>query len=236
MDTLSLREKMASEITLSKKPGSTIRKWREIFNVSQRVLASHMHISPSMISDYEGGRRRSPGISTIRRIVDSLLEIDMARGGEVIKRYTPSVENRAIISIGEFMSTTSQEHFVHLIEGRNISNVPLDRSLYGYTVIDSVRAITSLNSRDYPQVFGWTNERALIFTGVKFGRSPMVAVRTHPLKPALVVYHQPEKVDPLAPKLAELEWIPLIVTEMDMDEMLSRLSAETLRPEHERRR
>ncbi len=233
---MELREKIAGEIALSQRPGFTIRKWREIFNVSQRALAERMHISPSMISDYEAGRRSSPGVAMIRRIVDALLEIDMDRGGEVIRRYTPSKENRAIISIGEFTATMPQERFVHLIEGKNISNVPLNKNLYGYTVIDSIMAITSLNPGDYMQVFGWSNERALIFTGVRFGRSPMIAVRTHPLKPAMVVYHQPENVDPLALKLAELEWIPLVITEMELEELLSRLRAKAFRSDEERRK
>ena len=66
-----LREKIAGEITLSQDAGKTIRKWREEFHVSQQDLAEYMGVSPSMISDYESGRRKSPGIAIVRRIVDS---------------------------------------------------------------------------------------------------------------------------------------------------------------------
>ena len=48
-DTLS--EKMAGEITLSPKPGQTIRKWRGVFGISQTDLANHLKHSPSVISD-----------------------------------------------------------------------------------------------------------------------------------------------------------------------------------------
>ena len=71
-----LREKIAGEITLSQDAGKTIRKWREEFHVSQQDLAEYMGVSPSMISDYESGRRKSPGIAIVRRIVDSLIELD----------------------------------------------------------------------------------------------------------------------------------------------------------------
>ena len=35
----TLSEKIAGDITLSPKPGQTIRKWREIFDISQSELA-----------------------------------------------------------------------------------------------------------------------------------------------------------------------------------------------------
>jgi len=98
-----------------------------------------------------------------------------------------------------------------------------DRHLHGYTVIDSIKAITSLDSYDYLKIYGWSSQRALIFTGVKFGRSPMIAIRAHPLKPAMVVYHRPEKVDELAVKLAEIENIPLIRTNLDVNVLIERL-------------
>src|SRR5439155_3009414 len=67
-----LREKIAGEIALSDQPGKTMRKWREELRISQTVLATHMRVSPSVISDYEAGRRTSPGIKTIHRLVDAL--------------------------------------------------------------------------------------------------------------------------------------------------------------------
>jgi len=60
---------------------------------------------------------------------------------------------------------------------------------------------------------GTTTERALVFTNVSTGRSPMVAIRVSPLKPAVVVIHGPrKKIDPLAIRLAERERIPLVLS------------------------
>jgi putative transcriptional regulator len=73
------------------------------------------------------------------------------------------------------------------------------------------------------KVYGWSTERALLFSGVHFGRSPMIAIRAHPMKPAVVVYIQPEKVDELAIRLADLEHIILLRTELAPHEVAERL-------------
>ena len=59
---------------------------------------------------------------------------------------------------------------------------------------------------------GMTSRRALIFTKVSTGRSPLIAVRVAPVKPAVIVLHGPKRVDPLAIKLADKEGLPLIVS------------------------
>ena len=51
----------------------------------------------------------------------------------------------------------------------------------------------------------------------------MIAIRAHPLKPALVVYHRPEHVDELAIRLATLENIPLIRTNLQVPTLVERL-------------
>ena len=220
-----LREKMAGEIALSEEPGKTIRKWREQFKVSQQDLARRLDVSPSVISDYEAGRRKSPGIMTVRRIVDGLISIDETTGGAIMKQYSLANASESVMAIREFPEDVLESKFIMTIEGDNLTpQVMVDRHLHGYTVIDSIKAITSLDSYDYLKIYGWSSQRALIFTGVKFGRSPMIAIRAHPLKPAMVVYHRPEKVDELAVKLAEIENIPLIRTNLDLKVLIERLS------------
>jgi len=219
-----LREKMAGEIALSVDPGKTIRKWREQFKVSQQDLARQLDVSPSVISDYEAGRRKSPGIATVKRLVDALIAIDEMTGSVVMKQYTLANVSEAVIAIREFSEDVLMNIFLKTIEGENLTpQVQIDRHLHGYTIIDSIKAITSLTSFDYLKIYGWSSQRALIFTGVKFGRSPMIAIRAHPLKPAMVVYQKPEHVDELAVKLAEIENIPLIRTSLDVPVLIERL-------------
>jgi putative transcriptional regulator len=219
-----LREKMAGEITLSIDAGRTIRKWREEFGISQQELARQLAVSPSVISDYESGRRRSPGIVIIRKIVDGLLDLDQANGSRVQNRYSLGERSDCIISMKEFKQSIQASEFVDIIAGVNLSKqVPLQRDIHGYTIIDSMKAITSLGSMDYLKIYGWSSERALIFSGVRFGRSPMIAIRAHPLKPAMVVYHRPEHVDDLAVRLATLEGLPLIKTDLSLLALVERL-------------
>ncbi|MEM3876625.1 MAG: helix-turn-helix domain-containing protein, partial [Candidatus Micrarchaeaceae archaeon] len=78
-----LKERIAGEITLSESPGSTMKKWRELFGISQIDLAKHIKIATSTISDYESNRRLSPGVGVISRFVDALFTIDDTRGGNI---------------------------------------------------------------------------------------------------------------------------------------------------------
>ncbi len=221
-----VREKVAGEICLSEEPGKTIRKWREQFSISQQELSKHLGVSPSVISDYEAGRRKSPGIATIRKIVDAFLDIDEKTGGGVLKQYSLAAKTESIISIKEFAHEVLADELVERISGENLTPaISLDKHIHGFTVIDSIRAITTLSSFDYLKIYGWSSQRALVFTGVKFGRSPMIAIRAHPLKPAIVVYQKPEQVDELAVRLAELEGLPLIRTDLPAGELVEILNS-----------
>jgi putative transcriptional regulator len=53
----------------------------------------------------------------------------------------------------------------------------------------------------------------------------MVAIRAHPLKPAMVVFQKPDRVDELAIKLANLERIPLVVTDLTMQKLIATLES-----------
>ena len=129
-----------------------------------------------------------------------------------------------IIAMGEFRSGVPMDRFIEEMGGTNLNpdRVP-SRMVYGYTIVDSLKAILQLNSNDYMKIYGWSTERALIFTDVTFGRSPMIAIRAHPLSPAVVVYQRPGSIDDLAIKLARLESIPLVSTDLDVKDIVERL-------------
>ncbi|OYT59802.1 transcriptional regulator [Euryarchaeota archaeon ex4484_178] len=221
---MELSEKIAGEIVLSPKPGATMRKWREIFGISQQDMARYLGISSSVISDYESGRRKSPGVGMVKKFVNALIDIDESRGGMKIKQLSSTYGEEAILDMREFPFEIDVDKFMELIEAKIINkDVEFKRRIYGYTILDSLKAILHYNSFDYLRVYGWSIDRALIFTEVHYGRSPMVAIRAHPLKPSAVVYVQPEKVDPLAVKLASIEEIPLATTNLEVREIKKRL-------------
>ncbi len=220
------KQKIAGEIALSPDPGKTIRKWREEFGLSQHQLAEAMGVSHSVVSDYESGRRKSPGVNVVRKMIEAFIELDIQNGSPVISRYNPEYKLDCIISMDEFAGGIPVDRFIEAVDGRNLNpDRVLAKSIFGYTVVDSIKAILSLGSEDYLKIYGSNTERALVFTNVHFGRSPMIAVRAHPLTPAMVVYIRPEKIDPLAVKLARLEGIPLVTTDLEVEEFVKRMEA-----------
>jgi putative transcriptional regulator len=224
-----LAEKIAGEITLSQNPGDTLRKWRRNFGVTQTELSGFLGISPSVISDYESGRRRSPGILIVSKIIDALLKIDEQRGCNVLRAYESMFGDLlglgAVCSVCEYAEPMLLSEFQLRINGNLIcgrTDVPIN----GYTIIDSFKAIIELLPDQFYKIYGRSTARALIFTGVSRGRSPMVAVRVSNLKPGAVVLQglEPEDVDPVAKRIAEVENIPLIATKISADELSSTLN------------
>lgn len=222
-----LAEKIAGEITLSPKPGQTIRKWRGVFGISQTELADFLGLSPSVVSDYESGRRKSPGIQTVKRIIEALLEIDEKKNnGKVLRKYQFITKTqKGILDVREFPISVPIKTFIERISGRLLTskNVDIKKSIKGFTLIDGIETIKTIDSTSYSNLYGWSTERALIFTGIQYGRSPMIAIRIHPVKPSVVVYHRPGAVDPLAIQLAERENMPLVVTTLPLDELRKKL-------------
>jgi putative transcriptional regulator len=222
----ALSEKIAGEITLSPKPGQTIRKWRGIFDISQTDLANFLQLSPSVISDYESGRRKSPGIQTVKKIIKAFIAIDEKHGGKILHKYNAMVETQeGILEIMEYPYTIPALNFIKEIEGNILtsSEIGLKKNVKGFTLVDSVKTIETINSGDYNRLYGWSTERAIIFTGLRNVRSPMMAIRVHSVKPTVVVYHRPGSVDSLAIKLADRENIPLITTNIPIDNLKKRL-------------
>ena len=213
---VTLAKRIAGEIVLSGHPGQTMRKWRGLLSVSQIEMANSLDLSPSVISDYETGRRKSPGSGFIKRYVDSLLDIDESRGGEYIRQLS-----RITLDPSDVFSDI-REFMVEAVDGvLYVGDEQLEQDVFGYTVVDSVKAIMMLSGLDFYRIFGTTSERALIFTGVSRGRSPMIAVKISPFKPRVIILHGViDEIDPLAVQLARHEGIPLVVSKMETEDEL----------------
>lgn len=223
-----LAEKMAGDITLSEKPGESLKKWRLNFEISQTDIANYLKVSPSVISDYESGRRKSPGTLIVRKIVESLLEIDIERGGKKIHAYESMLSaesgSKSIYSTYEYTLPIQLAKLVNLVEGEIVYK-GIEKPLYGFSIVDSQRAILELSSHEFQKLYGWSTDRAMIFTKVSTGKSPLVAIRVTNLKPGAVVLHglRKEEVEPVAVKMAEVDRIPLVATTMDLDQIVQLL-------------
>ena len=219
-----LSKRIAGEIVLSRNPGQTMRKWRGLLEVSQIEMAIALDLSPSVISDYETGRRKSPGSSFVKRYVETLLSLDEAKGGNYIRqlaRITLDLSD-VFVDIREFMAPISAREICEAIKGQIITGEEqLERDVFGYTIVDSVKAIQMLSGLDFYRIFGTSSERALVFTGVSRGRSPMIAVKISPFKPRIIILHGIKgKIDPLAVTLAKNKGIPLAISILNSEEEL----------------
>jgi putative transcriptional regulator len=207
-----LARRIAGEIILSGKTGATMRKWRELFAVSQTTMSEKMALSSSVISDYESGRRESPGAKFVRRFVLALLQIDEEKGSRFIREFAKltSSPSMAIIDLREFPIPARLEYLCKAIQGEIVAcPEKFVKEVNGYTVVDAKKAVETLSGLEYAQLFGATTERALVFTNVDAGSLPMMIVRVSSLKPRVVVFHR-TRPDEYAIKLAEYEQIPLI--------------------------
>jgi putative transcriptional regulator len=217
-----LARRIAGEIILSSRPGATMRKWRELFAVSQMRLSDKMLVSSSVISDYESGRRPSPGTRFVRRFVWALVKIDEERGGRFIHEFAKltSSPSNAIVDLREFPIPVRVEYLCRTLDGKIVAG--LDRyvkEVNGYTVVDSKKAVETLSGLEFSQLFGATTERVLIFTNIESGFSPMLMVRISNLKPRVVVFHGAEP-DGYSIRLAEYDGIPLLVSSLPSLEQL----------------
>jgi len=226
-----LAEKMAGEITLSDSPGKALKKWRMSFNIPQGVLSDHLAVSPSVISDYESGRRKSPGTAVVGKIVDTILSIDEAHGGKYIQKFGTmlysGMDEEVIYDMHDYASPVPLADFAGAIGCTTLCGA-LDQSIFGYTVINSLNAILQLSSNEFNRIYGWSTERALIFTNVSTGKSPMVAIRVTPFKPRCVVLQgiAGPSVHPLVVKMAERDRITVLCTNMEIETIVNVLRKE----------
>ncbi len=234
MDKLSIT--IAGEITLSSDPGGSMKKWREIFGVHQTELANYLKVSSSTISDYEGGRRKNPGIGVISRFVKALIDIDKNRGGKVVKQLEKDFaqERTTAFESHEFTLGIKASELVKKVSGEIVClpHKIKEETVFGYTIIDSIKMILEVPVHEYMLIYGKTPNRVLVFRHVENGRSPLIAVRvgrfSTDMKPSMIILHgvftSDKPVDPLAIKIAESEKIPLVTTNMPIEELTKALS------------
>ncbi|ADQ66450.1 XRE family transcriptional regulator [Halogeometricum borinquense DSM 11551] len=225
-----LARRIAGEITLSDDAGATLRKWRTDFDISQTALAEQLDVSSSVISDYESGRRESPGIGVVRRMVEALLDIDQARGGSRIRQYARVIsagfESDIVQDLREYSTSIPLERLYDAMDATELVRGDHDH-VSGHTVINSIQAITRLSSEEFYRLYGQSTSRALIFTDVSRGESPLVAMRVVTPTPNAVILHGLTEDDlwEHAPSLASIDGFSLAISNRDLDAMLEDLRA-----------
>lgn len=223
-----LAEKIAGEITLSGDPGATLRKWRTDFEIAQTDLAEALQVSPSVVSDYENGRRGNPGIGFVQRTVGALLDIDEQHGGEHIRQFSrvlsAGFDSEVVHDLREYAANIPLERYYEAVGATELVRGNRD-TVAGHTVIDSIQAIRRLSSDEFYDLYGESTNRALVFTNVTRGESPLVALRVVKPTPHAVLLHGIEEDDvwDYATEMARIDGFSLAVTDLALERIVDRL-------------
>jgi putative transcriptional regulator len=162
-------------------------------------------------------------------MVETMIVLDEKAGGKVIQEFavlpTQAILSDAVLDMKEFDTPVDVKEFNKIMEVSMVAREDMvEKKIYGYTVIDSLKAITDLSPIDMVKLYGLTSERALIFAKAHTGRSSMIALKVTNLRPGLVILQGSEKVDDLAKRIAELEGIPIGITKIkNIEDMLKSL-------------
>jgi putative transcriptional regulator len=145
------------------------------------------------------------------------------------KLITPEIASDAILDSREFGVPIPARLLVDHLDCKVLTHSNLlDRDIYGYTALDSVKAIVNLTPQQLLRLYGGTTQRGAILTNVSTGKSPMVAIKASQIgtsiaiKPAVVILQGVKEIDSIAVRIADSIHIPLCVSEIESAEELIR--------------
>lgn len=225
---MDLEVKIAGDVIFSGNPGNKMREWRNMFNITQKRLATEMKVSPSVISDYETGRRGNPGANMIKRYVHALIEIDKGRGGDFINKYSAMrllKEGKGIISIREFAESISVREFCKMIGAKILVKGDLDKKIYGYTLVDAKKGALEMSSWEIARMYGRSPGRALVLTNLFSGRASTYGIKVASIvgfRPSLVILNLKGEVR-FAKKIAKDLRLTLAVLREDTESVIESL-------------
>jgi len=213
-----LSKYIAGDIALSENPGEAMKRWRDLFGVSQTQLAAQIGVSPSMISDYESGRRKHPGSATIKKFVEALIGLDENRGFRVVKRFAKlfvEPPQGLVVESCTLKNPVTGGDVVKAVGGEVITNENLlTGEIHGYTVFDTKHLLLGLGSDELSLFLAGCRGWALVFTNVENPGPVLAVVRVLGVQPGLVVLQGLSDLflDELSVKMSELGGFPLVVS------------------------
>ena len=217
MQDVFIKKRIVGELIYSKNISEALKRCRQIFRVSQKELSKELKISPSVISDYENSRRKTPGFSFIKKIVDALVYLDTKSEYRTLKNIEAlcktSIPLSDLVDISSFRKKTSFQELVKHIHGRVLTSSEIrPAEIHGYVIIDNFEFILRLDIDDFSILNKWVPRRALILSKITSGKTSLTAMKLKGTRPGLVILHNLKKIDPLTIKLAETEKIALVAS------------------------
>lgn len=227
----ALANKIAGELVFSADVGKSIQKWRTNLRISQRELAGRMKIGPSVVSDYESGRRKSPGARMIRKIVECMLLIDFEKRQALslagAMPLSESAIDENIITLVPFSGPKSVEEVARNTEGSIVAGEKSKKTVSdGCVVIDSLGK-ENLSFSDLRKICDSCHGKASVFTKPSDGCSVIITSKIVGIYPSCVIFYGVKdliELSSIALSIADSEGIPVIISSIQSKDLFLKRS------------
>ncbi len=215
-----LKQEIAGEIATSPNVSGALKKWQNIFEITQRTLAREMKITSSTLSDYENSRRQNPSIQFVQKFVNALINTDAKHNCQILKKLI-SVQSLNSFETKEFKKAIKIRHTDGLKEFVQINTKNPNEPIYGLTIIEQ-EYLQNTEFQDLGKLFGKTNKRIFYFCSAK--NLELLAMFMRALKtiagqlPSAIVLELPETEKENAQKIIDTN-LPLFITQKTKDEI-----------------
>lgn len=226
MKDLKLIQIILGDIAANENYGLVMKKWRDLFNITQSRIAKELDIKQSVISDYENNRRRSPGIEFLRKYTISLVTVGKK---EKKKEFESVIEDLGLkkekkkLFVGEFEQAMACKKVLNLLKATQILSQPVQSDFKNYIFFSDKISNIMTKQPSYKLLKNLNNktETVFIFSNVKTGKVPLILLKMlsklNKLEmPKLLIYQSNSfKLSSFARKLAKNNNISIGVTKED---------------------
>ncbi|MBN1924107.1 MAG: helix-turn-helix domain-containing protein [Nanoarchaeota archaeon] len=223
MKDQSLIQIILGDIAANEDYGLVMKKWRELFNITQSRIAKELKIKQSVISDYENNRRKSPGIEFIRKYTTGIVSIASKENKKEYESVIESLElNKESSKLlrGVFKKSMNNSQIIKLLKATQIISQE-NQSLFKDFVFFSdnlSKILTKQPSLKLIKSLKSNNEIVYIFSRVKSGKIPLITLKLLSKinkidLPKLIIFQSDKfKISSLARRIAKNNNICIAVT------------------------
>jgi putative transcriptional regulator len=237
MNDLELLQIILGDIAANENYGLVMKKWRELFNITQSRIAKELQIKQSVISDYENNRRKSPGIEFIRKYTQSLINIGKK---ERKKEYETIIEDLGLkkevnkLFAGEFKTKIGSKEVINLLNGTQILAQPSQSSFQNYLFFSDkiTNIVTKQPSYKLLKDLKSKKETVYIFSHVRTGKVPLILLKMMSKlnrleMPKLIIFQSKGfKLSSFARKIAKNNNISIAVTREEKENIKKLLNVD----------
>lgn len=226
MPEQELFQKILGDVAANEEYGLVMKKWRELFGVTQMQVANELGVKPSVISDYESNRRKSPGIVFIRKYVLALLKLKSSAAHEEIKKQIDITKESNNLLIRNFTKPKPSSRIIRLFNAKLLTKNN-DLLINGCVFfLDNIsKLLTRLPTYKLLRELKKGGKYCYVFSNVKSGRIPLIMLSilskfNKTAMPTLIIFQSNSfKMSNFAKKTAEKRNITLAVTNKDLTKL-----------------